>query len=285
MKDSIYGPKFKKLRKEQNITLVQAAHGITSKSTLSLWENGNDNLSFSQVLALLQKVHIQPMEFMNNLVSPNLHLLARDLNKAFVKNNISYLHNYASKRLNKARLNPQNKYIFLEACVACNFYKNLSNDNLLTSNEINELNNILSNFSDWNYINIFFFGNTLELLSPKIIYRLTISLITCTVNQNLNEKRWYEEIIESILNAISILTRIDYKKAEKILNKLNEMHISDRFGDEKIHVKMFQVIIGYIKTKNTQDVNYLIDDLDFLGLDELKDGFITGFKQIKQIYG
>ncbi len=44
---NIYGAKFRELRKQQNITLTKAAKGITSKSTLSLWENGKDNLSFN----------------------------------------------------------------------------------------------------------------------------------------------------------------------------------------------------------------------------------------------
>ncbi|EEJ71705.1 hypothetical protein HMPREF0548_1426 [Lactobacillus ultunensis DSM 16047] len=38
MKDEIYGPKFRILRKNKDITLVKAAKGITSKSSLSLWE-------------------------------------------------------------------------------------------------------------------------------------------------------------------------------------------------------------------------------------------------------
>lgn len=47
MSKNTYGPKFRELRKEQDITLLKAAKGITSKSSLSLWEQGKDNLSFS----------------------------------------------------------------------------------------------------------------------------------------------------------------------------------------------------------------------------------------------
>lgn len=43
------GEKFRKLRKEQNITLVQASKGICDPSNLSRWENGKITLEFNKV--------------------------------------------------------------------------------------------------------------------------------------------------------------------------------------------------------------------------------------------
>ena len=80
MKDKIYGPKFRKLRKRKGITLVKAAKGVTSKSTLSLWEKGSDNLSFNQVLNLLENNHIQPIEFIENPILPELLTITYQIN-------------------------------------------------------------------------------------------------------------------------------------------------------------------------------------------------------------
>jgi len=59
------GEKFRKLRKEQNITLVQASKGICDPSNLSRWENGKITLEFNKVLALLNHIHVTPTEFIN----------------------------------------------------------------------------------------------------------------------------------------------------------------------------------------------------------------------------
>ena len=57
------GEKYKELRKEQSITLAQAAKGICATSNLSRWENGKITLEFNKVLALLSQIHISPTEF------------------------------------------------------------------------------------------------------------------------------------------------------------------------------------------------------------------------------
>lgn len=54
----VIGEKYKELRKEQSITLAQAAKGICATSNLSRWENGKITLEFNKVLALLNRIHI-----------------------------------------------------------------------------------------------------------------------------------------------------------------------------------------------------------------------------------
>lgn len=284
MKDKIYGPKFRKLRNEQNITLVEAAKGITSKSTLSLWEKGSDNLSFLQVLKLLDKLNIQPIEFLKNLISPDMQALIYKIDIAYTKSDITTLHKYAIKILEEARINPQHQSLFLEACITCNFYQDLSNDFLLTSNEKERLNLILGNISEWNYTNIFYFCNSLGLLNTRTIYKLASSLITYSSNKKLYLRRWYQDILNSILNAIAILLRKNYQLAEKLLIRFDQMPISDRYAYEKIHAKIFHAFITYIKTKNDYEVSKIIESTKSLGLNDLTDGLITGFKQIKKIY-
>lgn len=284
MKDKIYGPKFRELRNEQNITLVEAAKGITSKSTLSLWEKGNDNLSFLQVLKLLNKINIQPIEFLENLISPNMQKLIYKIDLAYTKSDTSTLHEYAIERLKTSRINPQYQSLFLEACITCNFYQDLSNDFLLTPHETERINSILGNISEWNYANIFYFCNSLGLLDVKNIYKLASSLITYSINQKLYLRRWYQDILNSILNAIAILLRKDYPLAEKLLIRFDHMPISDRYAYEKMHSKIFHAFITYIKTKNDYEVSKIIEATKSLELNDLTDGFITGFKQIKKMY-
>lgn len=285
MKDTVYGPKFRQLRKEQNITLEQAAKGITSRSTLSLWENGNDNLSFLKVLTLLQKINIQPIEFFENFISPELRDITKKINKLYITNNIQKLRKYAIDQLKLANNYPQNKILFLEACYICNFYQDLTNMNLLSDSEYTRLKNIFSNISNWSYENVYFFGNTSGLLSSTIIYRLTLSLINYSINEKLNTQRWYDEIIDAVSNSIAILLKKDYKLAIPLIKKFDQMPVSDRFAFEKIHIRYFRAVINYIQTKNDHAVQTIIEDCNFLDLKELEDGFTNDFKQIKRIYG
>ena len=53
MKYEIYGIKFRKLRKQQHLSLKQAAEGVTSRQTLGNWELGKGDMDFT-----LSLIHI-----------------------------------------------------------------------------------------------------------------------------------------------------------------------------------------------------------------------------------
>lgn len=284
MKDNIYGPKFRAIRKEQNLTLIKAAKGVTSKSTLSLWEKGNDNLSFSKVLKLLNLNHIQPLEFITSPISSQLLELAQKIDAAYTKSDIVSLHKYTIEKLNLSRSHPQNSIFFLEFCITCNFYQDLSQEIIFTKNDQKRLSNILSKISEWDYEGVFYFGNTLGLLAPKSIYRLAVSLINYAINTNLVKKRWYEEVLNCILNASFILIKTDYHLAQKLLKIFNQLPLSDRYAYEKIQKNFLSTIINYIRTKNDKDVKRMIEAIDLLKLNNMVDGFKTMLSQINQIY-
>ena len=63
MKYEIYGIKFRKLRKQQHLSLIQVAEGVTSRQTLGNWELGKGDMDFTKVLLLLRKIHVQPIDF------------------------------------------------------------------------------------------------------------------------------------------------------------------------------------------------------------------------------
>ncbi|NRO35745.1 hypothetical protein [Lactobacillus helveticus] len=63
------------------------------------------------------------------------------------------------------------------------------------------------------------------------------------------------------------------------------MKVSDGYACEKMHAQLYRAFITYIKTKDNRRIYEIINACKALNLKELEDGFITGFKQIKQIYG
>ena len=72
MKYEIYGIKFRKLRKQQHLSLKQAAEGVTSRQTLGNWELGKGDMDFTKVLLLLRKIHVQPIDIKKNNVSEDM---------------------------------------------------------------------------------------------------------------------------------------------------------------------------------------------------------------------
>lgn len=109
IKDNIYGPKFRKMRVAHHINLVDAAKGITNKSTLSEWEKGKDNLSWCKVIALLFNIHVQPMEFLENTVSSHLYFSIQDIADAYGANNIKQLKAISLQYLKRYQDEPLNK--------------------------------------------------------------------------------------------------------------------------------------------------------------------------------
>lgn len=48
---------FKKLRKEQHITLTDASKGICSVPMLSRWENGQGNMDLHKAIKLFERIN------------------------------------------------------------------------------------------------------------------------------------------------------------------------------------------------------------------------------------
>lgn len=285
IQDPIYGPKFRKLRKQNNINIVQAADGITSKSSLDRWEKGNDNLSFSKVIELLQRIHIQPVEFLGSDNPSRLSILYHQAMIAYYNNDVSTLKKLAQKYLTLFQESPTTEKYFFQATVACNLYEDLTNINLLPSNLRIKLNEYFANLESWSYENIFFFSSVQLLLHPRLILRLSNSLITFSKENHLNRQDWHALVVEAILNAIFVLLKMKQpKKAKELIDNLHTMKFSDNFILEKIRINFMSALIKYAFTKNNSEVQVILLSIKNLELDHLYSDLQFAANQIIQLY-
>lgn len=164
------------------------------------------------------------------------------------------------------------------------FYQDLSQNTIFSKDDQKRLTNIMSHISSWHYEDIFFFGNTLGLLNSQTIYKLA-KIINCADNIYINNKGSYTCALDTLLNAISILIRRNYKLAKKLLYQFNHLPLSDRSAFKKAYIAAFQAYIHYIETKDNTEVQTIIKTTELLDLPNLKDAFVTIFNQVKQIYG
>lgn len=130
IKDNIYGSKFRKMRVAHHINLVDAAKGITNKSTLAEWKKCKDNLSW---WALLFNIHIQPIEFLEDTVSSHLYFSIKDIANAYGTNDIEQLKVISLKYLKQSQNEPLNKDLLLKAAMACNFCEDLTGKDIFPS--------------------------------------------------------------------------------------------------------------------------------------------------------
>lgn len=62
------GNKYRLIRKGKNINLQVAADRITSVSHLSEWENGKASMDADMLLRLLNRINIEPYDFLIRMV-------------------------------------------------------------------------------------------------------------------------------------------------------------------------------------------------------------------------
>ena len=155
------GEKYKELRKEQSITLAQAAKGICATSNLSRWENGKITLEFNKVLALLSRIHISPTEFIGYADIVQENDLPTEILKAIEEDDASAIKKLIHVQLDKyhAKRNAHDLYL---AVILCNQYLLIKGENLLPFSDQMHLYTYLSKITLWNTYNLGFLVTVLS---------------------------------------------------------------------------------------------------------------------------
>ena len=285
IKDNIYGSKFRKMRVAHHINLVDAAKGITNKSTLAEWEKGKDNLSWC---ALLFNIHIQPIEFLEDTVSSHLYFSIQDIANAYGTNDIEQLKVISLKYLKQSQNEPLNKDLLLKAAMACNFYEDLTGKDIFPSLASEKLvmyfSDVVNNDNCWYYENIFYFNSVTQLLSPTHLYGFSLKLLEYVKKEKIDSKIWYDLSLNALLNTVFSLIKKDLQKAENLLEKLDTLEIMDLYAEETIREKFMNSLICYAKNIDSTEMINLFKYLDFLGLKKMKSDFQVAFTQIAEIY-
>lgn len=286
-KDPIYGPKFRKIRKQNHISLVEACGNITSKSSLARWETGADNLSWKQVIDLLSYNHIQFAEFIRKSVSPYLDELINQVAVAYNANQTTILKDYATNFLAEYKHKKSKKLLFKTA-IACNYYQDLSMIKIYPNNIQIVLQSYFQKIIDknniWTYEDIFYFGNTVLLYDPKSLYNFAFNLIDYIQEHSINVTEWYEFALTMLLNAEFALIKKKSLYARQLLNDINSLHIKDLYSLTNIRRKFMKSLLLYTSTHDDTAIYKILSYLDFLEMYNLKADFNFAFNQIKQIY-
>lgn len=284
MIDSKYGKRFKQLRLQKNFSLDNASIGITSKSSLYYWEKGQRNMPFDKVVAMLNRMRIPCEELDFGLNDEYQYMFA--ITNAYLKNDTQKLKQLALISLQQLRENSQDKNVLLKAAISCNFLKNSTNELLFSPKNLASLEELLSEIKEWNYEDVFNFGNTLSLLPNKRIFGLAKLLIQVYLeNKPKNYLKWEHAALNTIFNASVTLIISDRQYGKKLISELNLLKIDDIFAFEKIRLIFISELVNYLETEDDSElVAHFFPTIEYLGFanlsTEMKKTFVKVKKQV-----
>ncbi|MGO5379818.1 Rgg family transcriptional regulator [Lactobacillus amylovorus] len=276
------GEKYKELRKEQSITLAQAAKGICATSNLSRWENGKITLEFNKVLALLSRIHISPTEFIGYADIVQENDLPTEILKAIEEEDASAIKKLIHVQLDKyhAKRNAHDLYL---AVILCNQYLLIKGENLLPFSDQMHLYTYLSKITLWSTYNLGFFGNCVFMIKTDKVYAIAMNVLN---NQDLIQKNTSSIGLISMMGVlsdatISLIFRKDIIHAHKLLDALQGMELPQFLEFFKVTLTFLEKTLQYLKTKDEDPILSFINNAQNMGMTESADTFRDVFEKVK----
>lgn len=278
----VIGEKYKELRKEQSITLAQAAKGICATSNLSRWENGKITLEFNKVLALLNQIHISPTEFIGYANIEQENDIPKELLKAIEDEDTSTIKKLIHIHLDKYHIDRNIHNLYLTV-ILCNQYLLIKGENLLPFSDQMHLYTYLSKITLWSNYDLGFFGNCVFMIKTDRVYAIAMNVLK---NQNLIQKNTSSIGLISMMGVlsdttISLIFRKDTVHAQKLLDALQDVELPQYLEFFKVTLTFLQKILQYLKTKDEGIVLNFINNAQKMGMTESVDTFKEIFEKVK----
>lgn len=274
--------KYKELRKEQSITLAQAAKGICATSNLSRWENGKITLEFNKVLALLSRIHISPTEFIGYADIVQENDLPTEILKAIEEEDASAIKKLIHVQLDKyhAKRNAHDLYL---AVILCNQYLLIKGEKLLPFSDQMHLYTYLSKITLWSTYNLGFFGNCVFMIKTDKVYAIAMNVLN---NQDLIQKNTSSIGLISMMGVlsdatISLIFRKDIIHAHKLLDALQGVELPQFLEFFKVTLTFLEKTLQYLKTKDEDPILSFINNAQNMGMTESADTFRDVFEKVK----
>lgn len=276
------GKKYKELRKEQSITLAQAAKGICATSNLSRWENGKITLSFNKVLALLSRIHISQTEFIGYADIKQENDFPKELQKAIENEDTTAIKRLIHVQLDKyhSKRNAHDLYL---AVILCNQYLLIKGENLLPFPDQMHLYTYLSKITLWSNYNLGFFGNCVFMIKTDKVYAIAMNVLN---NQDLIQKNTSSIGLISMMGVlsdatISLIFRKDIIHAHKLLDALQGVELPQFLEFFKVTLTFLEKTLQYLKTKDEDSILSFINNAQNMGMTESADTFRDVFEKVK----
>ena len=273
---------FKQIRQMQGLTLKEVASGICSIQMLSRWENGTGNMDFEKTLKLLERVSITSSEYVHLANLDDTDQLSAELQKAWEQKDHTLIKRIARNSLQKFHLTSDNLALNYGA-IACGLYHRLTKVNLLEIDEQNALNKEQSEITVWGQENISLFFNTIQVLSPKMIFQISAQLIeNLDFAKQAGSDTFYFTTTTLFEAVIALLISDNSSYAANILRQLNHFDFPQRETMLIIGRKFLNNLIDWQDPQNEQNILKIIDFLLDMGLTMQAKNFLQVYKAVRK---
>ncbi|MGN1272510.1 MAG: helix-turn-helix domain-containing protein [Lactobacillus sp.] len=278
------GEKFRELRKSQNKSISEMAKNITSPSSLRRWECGEGEMSISKVILLLNKLHITPKEFMDIVDTEDDDFYEVEISMYYEKNEVQKLKELIDVSKEYHLEHPANKkYLFRDA-IACNYYMDLTGQNLFSEDDVLRLKAYLLPTENWTQENVLLFGNTQLLLPAEAIFEISNSIYSYLFYDE-SARTFYVMALNTLLNAVfCLIKKKNTLMATKLLRKIDMLNVPSKFTNERIRINFMKALLDYVHTQDSSSMNTFLQSLNSLGFSEKVADFSFAFDQVKAIY-
>ena len=274
---------FKQIRQMQGLTLKEAASGICSIQMLSRWENGTGNMDFEKTLKLLERMSITSSEYVHLANLDDTNQLSTELQKAWEQKNHTLIKRIARNSLQEFHHTSDNLALNYGA-IACGLYHRLTKVNLLEIDEQNALNKELSKITVWGQENISLFFNTIQVLSPKMIFQTSAQLIeNLDFAKQAGSDTFYFATTTLFEAVIALLINDNSAYAANILRQLNHLDFPQRETMLIIGRKYLNSLIDWQKPQNEQNILKIIGFLFDMGLTIQAKKFLQVYKTVRKV--
>ena len=274
---------FKQIRQMQGLTLKEAASGICSIQMLSRWENGTGNMDFEKTLKLLERVNITSSEYVHLANLDDTDQLSAELQKAWKQKDHTLIKRIARNSLQEFHLTSDISSLNYGA-IACGLYHRLAKVNLLEIDEQNALNKELSEITVWGQENISLFFNTIQVLSPKMIFQISAQLIeNLDFAKQAGSDTFYFATTTLFEAVIALLISDNPSYAANILRQLNHFDFPQRETMLIIGRKFLNSLIDWQEPQNEQSILKIINFLLDMGLTMQAKNFLQVYKAVRKV--
>lgn len=274
---------FKQIRQMQGLTLKEAASGICSIQMLSRWENGTGNMDFEKTLKLLERVSITSSEYVHLANLDDTDQLSAELQKAWKQKDHTLIKKIARNSLQEFHLSSDILSLNYGA-IACGLYHRLTKVNLLEIDEQNALNKELSEITVWGQENISLFFNTIQVLSPKMIFQISAQLIeNLDFAKQAGSDTFYFATTTLFEAVIALLISDNSSYAANILRQLNHFDFPQRETMLIIGRKFLNSLIDWQEPQNEQSILKIIAFLLDMGLTMQAKNFLQVYKAVRKV--
>lgn len=257
------GVRFKYYREKKGMTIKETATGIVSPQFLRKFEKGDSDISFTNLLLLLERIQVTMKEFIyeeERFVLENyIKDFEREVDAALRKSDSIQLKKIITKTADLYRETGNQHYHLLSIAAEC-YYKLIFQPYSVDHFDLTPVTAYLSRVEEWGYFELFLISYTAcRFLTIDELYYRCKRFLDAGYEESVN----YHSICDFIIHAAYELCR---KGALELGEEVIERYLSDIDANRDTHFIHYDLFAKYVK-----------------GIILIKKGDVTGIKQCQTI--